>query len=62
MALTSLFVAGFEIEGVGTSGKYKMPPMEDFKLMLGVIKPGKDVEVNISRRKGYEDVEWAFEI
>jgi hypothetical protein len=39
-----------------------MPPYEDFKLMLGVVKPGKDVDVVISRRKGYEDVEWAFEM
>ena len=61
MALTSLFVAGFEVEGVDGSG-YKMPPCEDFKLMLGVIKPGRDVEVDINRRKGYEDVVWEFEM
>ena len=61
LGLVSLFVAGFEIQGVGTSG-YKMPPHEDYKLMLGVVKPGKDVDVVVSRRKDYEDVEWAFEM
>lgn len=62
MALASLFIAGFEIENVGGKGKYRMPSYEDFKLMMGVIKPGKDVDVKISRRKGYEDVEWEFEM
>ena len=61
LGLVSLFVAGFEIQGVG-GDRYKMPPYEDFKLMLGVVKPGKDVDVLISRRKGYEEVEWAFEM
>jgi cytochrome P450 len=62
LALASLFVAGFEIEGADSPGKYEMPPFEDFKLGLGVIKPARDVSVKISRRAGYEDVEWAFEM
>ena len=62
LALASLFVAGFEVEGVDKGGKYQSPPQEDFKLSLGVTKPAKDVEVNISRRKGYENVDWAFEM
>lgn len=60
LGLASLFVAGFEIQGAD-GREYKMPPYEAFKLALGTIKPGKDVDVVISRRKGYEDVEWAFE-
>ena len=39
-----------------------MPPPESFKLNLGVFKPKRDVEVYVERRKGYEEVEWAFEI
>jgi cytochrome P450 len=62
LGLTSLFVAGFEIENASGGGGYRMPPYEDFKLMLGVLKPGKDVDVVISRRKGYENVKWAFEM
>lgn len=57
-----MLMAGFEIQNVGGSGEYKMPPYEDYKLMMGVIKPGKDVDVQIRRRKGYEEVEWAFEM
>lgn len=60
LALASLFVVGFEIENVDGSGAYQMPPYEDFKLALGVIKPGKDVEVQIRRRAGFEDVEFEF--
>ena len=61
LGLASLFVAGFEVRNVD-GGPYKMPPYEDFKLSLGVVKPARDVDVIISRRKGYEDVEWAFEM
>lgn len=61
LGLVSLFVAGFEIQGLD-GAKYQMPPEESFKLMLGVVKPGNDVDVVISRRKGYEAVEWAFEM
>lgn len=39
-----------------------MPPFEDFNLGLGVIKPKQDVDVVITRRKAYENVEWAFEM
>lgn len=61
LGLASLFVAGFEIRNVG-SDRYQAPPYEDFKLALGVVKPKTDVDVVISRRKGYGDVEWAFEM
>ena len=62
LGLVALFVAGFEIKNAGGGGEYERPPYEDFKLMMAVIKPGKDVDVMISRRKGYENVEWAFEV
>ena len=62
LALASLFVDGFEIQPAISGGRYKMPPQEDFKLMMGVVKPGKDVEVEIRRRKGFENIEWAFEM
>ena len=62
MALTSLLVTGFELENVGGKGEYAMPSQEDFKLMMGVIKPGKDVDVSVSRRKGYENVQFEFAI
>lgn len=61
LGLASLFVAGFEIQGAD-GGPYKMPQYESFKLSLGVIKPATDVEVTISRREGFENVEWAFEM
>ena len=60
LGLASLFIAGFEIETAG-SNRYKMPPEESFKLSMGAVKPGKDVDVILRRRKGYEDVEWEFE-
>ena len=62
LALASLFVAGFEMECVGSPGKYKAPAFEDYKMMMSTIKPGTDVEVDLRQRKGYEDVEWEFEM
>ena len=59
MALTSLFVTGFEIESA-SGDEYQMPPYENFKLMMGVIKPGKDVDVRIRRRTGFEEVKFEF--
>ena len=61
LGLTSLFVAGFEIEGANTPEVYKSPPFESSKMHARVLKPGKDVNVKVSRRKGYENVQWAFE-
>ena len=55
-------MAGFEIESVESGGEYKMPPFEDYKLAMSVVKPGRDVEVNLTRRIGYQDVKWAFEV
>ena len=57
-----MFITGFEIENPDTPGKYTKPPYESFKLCLGVVKPGEDVEVTIRRRPGYEDVDFAFEM
>lgn len=62
LALTAVFVAGFEIEGVGTPGKYTRPGFEAWKLSLGVLKPGKDVGVRVMRRKGREGVVWGLEM
>ena len=62
LTLAAIFVAGFEIENVDGDGKYKMPAVETRWLALGVMKPKTDVEVNIRRRKGWEDVEFGFEM
>ncbi|KAK5164500.1 uncharacterized protein LTR77_009706 [Saxophila tyrrhenica] len=62
LGLAALFVAGFEIEGVRTPGRYQMPPTEALKSSLAVIKPGRDVDVKIRRRAGFEDVEWGFKM
>lgn len=62
LGLVSLFVAGFDISNVERNGSFTPPPYEDFKLMMSVIKPGRDVDVRISRRKGYEQVDFGFEM
>ncbi|KIW23167.1 uncharacterized protein PV07_11387 [Cladophialophora immunda] len=36
----------------------KLPPRDNEKIPLSVIKPKGDVKVSIKRRKGYEDVSW----
>ncbi|KAK5119922.1 hypothetical protein LTR85_007248 [Meristemomyces frigidus] len=62
-AFVSVFVAGFEIESAD-GGQYVPPPIEGKKMPVaqGLIQPGRDVEVNVRRRRGYEEIEWDFEM
>ncbi|TKA81243.1 hypothetical protein B0A55_02371 [Friedmanniomyces simplex] len=60
-SVVALFVAGFEIE-TPDGGQYKPPPFESRKMIAGVHKPGRDVEVTVRRREGYADVEWLCEM
>ena len=62
-SLVALFVAGFEIEGAD-GGQFVPPEFKEEKTFVAQLlpKPGKDVEVNVRRRKGYENVEREFEM
>ncbi|KAK0945082.1 hypothetical protein LTR29_003429 [Friedmanniomyces endolithicus] len=60
-SVVALFIAGFEID-MPDGAPYKPPPSEGSKMIAGVSKPGMDVEVQVRRRAGYEDVEWVCEM
>jgi hypothetical protein len=57
LAVVGLFVAGFEV-AMPNGERYTPPPFEKMKMLAGVYKPAKDVEVTVRRRYGYEDVVW----
>lgn len=59
-ALISLFVASFEIQDA-KNGIYTLPSFK-ITVNIGGAKPAYDVEVKMQRRKGYENVEWRFEM
>lgn len=62
-SLVALLVAGFEIDSA-EGGQYVPPPptLPGEAVLMGPTKPKSDVEVHVRRRKGYESVEWNFEM
>lgn len=60
LGLVSLFVAGFEVGGAREGERFVTPPEESWKMSFSATKPGRDVDVVVKRREGYEGVEWTF--
>lgn len=67
LGFVAALCAGFDFEGAGEedrdeSGRVKLPERAFQKLGTAVRKPVRDVELNIGRRKGWEDVRWGYEV
>ena len=60
-SVAALFIAGFDIS-MPDGGQYVPPPFEKMKMIAGVHKPAKDVQVSVGRRKGWEEVVWECEV
>ncbi|MCJ1356951.1 MAG: hypothetical protein MMC33_006947 [Icmadophila ericetorum] len=58
MALTAYIILQFDM--APTKGEWKIPPQKQESLATNVFPPEKDVQVKVTRRKGYEDVDWDF--
>ncbi|KAM0132896.1 hypothetical protein ACHAP3_006185 [Botrytis cinerea] len=56
LSLVAAIIMGFDIEGSS------VPDRAFQKLGTAVRKPKNDVEVNIKRRKGWENVKWRFNV
>ncbi|ESZ94049.1 hypothetical protein SBOR_5575 [Sclerotinia borealis F-4128] len=56
LALVATIIMGFDVEGSS------VPERAFQKLGTAVRKPKNDVEVDIRRRKGWEDVRWRFDV
>jgi cytochrome P450 len=55
LAFVGAMVIGYVVEGA------KVPEMKFQKLGTAVRKPAAEVQVNISKREGWEDVRWRFD-
>ena len=60
MSLVAMFVVRYDMSPV--SGDWCMPPSDASNLAAAVMCPGRDVDVDITPRKGYEDGLWAFQL
>lgn len=58
LAVISMFVMRFDM--VPLSGKWDLPAVEKTNVAAVVMEPDTDVEVLVSRRKGYEGDRWLF--
>ncbi|KAF7856355.1 hypothetical protein EAF04_009883 [Stromatinia cepivora] len=56
LSLVAVIVMGFDIEGSS------VPERAFQKLGTAVRKPKNDIEVNIKRREGWENVKWRFDV
>ena len=62
MTLTAWLVLRFDMEPLENGGKWVVPEQKQESLATNVFPPGEDVRVRIVERKGYEGVEWGFEV
>ena len=60
LALTAFIVLRFDMQP--SSGRWSIPMQKQESLATNVFPPEKDIRVQVSRRKGLEDVEWGFAI
>ncbi|KIX98788.1 uncharacterized protein Z520_05249 [Fonsecaea multimorphosa CBS 102226] len=58
LAFVAYLLMAFDISAPDGTTPIKLPPRDNEKIPLSVIKPKGDVKVSIKRRKGYEDVSW----
>jgi hypothetical protein len=55
-SMAAVFALGFDIQPA--QGVEWNPPSDDKRFPLVVMKPKRDVEVTLTRRKGWENVKW----
>ncbi|MCJ1307076.1 hypothetical protein MMC25_000722 [Agyrium rufum] len=58
--LVAYLVLRFDMEP--SSGKWFVPAQRQESLATNVFPPAKDIKVKLSKRQGYEDVQWKFEV
>jgi hypothetical protein len=59
-SLAAVMALGFDMQP--TQGAGWNPPKDDKRFPLVVMKPTRDVKVNLTRRKGWEDVKWDMRV
>ena len=63
MSLVAMMVVGFEVTGADDEdGKINIPRQVPLKMTALGTKPERDIEVVMKRRKGFENVQFAFDI
>lgn len=67
LAFVAALCAGFDFEGAAeedrdAEGRVRLPERAFQKLGTAVRKPVRDVELEFTRRKGWEDIRWGFEV
>ncbi|MCJ1418796.1 hypothetical protein MMC32_005147 [Xylographa parallela] len=60
LALTAYMVLRFDMSP--SDGQWSIPTQKQESLATNVFPPEKDIVVNISQRKGFENVGWAFDM
>ena len=60
LALTAYMVLRFDM--VPSNGQWSIPAQRQESLATNVFPPEKDIRVRISKRKGFEDMDWALVI
>ncbi|PVH95591.1 putative cytochrome P450 [Periconia macrospinosa] len=60
LAVVAVFIARFEMVPVG--GVWKQPSTINTNVAAVVMQPDEDVEVEVTTRKGFEDVEWVVKL
>lgn len=58
MALVALMVLRFDIRPL--DGQWSIPRQKQESLATNVFPPEKDIRVRVTRRQGFEDVNWKF--
>ena len=59
LSLVAMMVMRFEVQPVG-GGEWPHLPLNDSDMAAAIVQPGKDVEVEIEPRKGFENGTWIF--
>ena len=60
LALTAYLVLRYDMEP--SEGRWYVPEGKQESLATNVFPPDRDIKVKILKRRGYEDVQWGFEI
>ena len=62
MTLTAWLVLRYDMEPLGRGGEWVIPEQKQESLATNVFPPGEDIKVKVIERKGYEGVDWGFEV
>jgi len=61
LSLVSMMILGFEVTGA-EDGKIRVPRQKPLRMTSLGTKPEKDIQIMMKRRKGFENVQFTFDV